>query len=188
MRVISGKYRGRKLESPKDEDIRPTADSVKEAVFNILQGEADGARVLDLFCGSGALGIEALSRGAAYVMFADQATESVELTGRNLNGMDYNGKLLRADYRQTLNTLSRPFDIIFIDPPYAGGLGLNAVKLILERGLLSNGGIIVWERAAKLPRGVTQEDFDAEEFNLSADVRRYGKTEVVFLRKTENPE
>ncbi|MDR3217320.1 MAG: 16S rRNA (guanine(966)-N(2))-methyltransferase RsmD [Clostridiaceae bacterium] len=185
MRVISGKYRGRKLAPPKNDDVRPTADVVKEAIFNILQGEADGARVLDLFCGSGALGIEAVSRGAEYVVFADASPESLDLTRRNLTGMDYKGKLLRADFKQTLSTVPPPFDIIFLDPPYAGGMGGKAVRMILERGVLADGGVIIWERAARLPRGQEEEPLPVEEFKLSVDTRRYGKTEVLLIRQSD---
>jgi len=155
MRVIAGKYKGRKLYSPEDSSVRPTSDRAKEAVFSILTNKLYGARVLDLFAGSGGLGIEALSRGASYCLFADASRRSLDLVRRNLQHCKVEEKTAVAagDYQRTLGSLGRrigegleePFDIIFLDPPYDAGYLEEAIRGIAEGGLLADGGVIVAE-------------------------------------------
>ncbi len=147
MRVISGKFRGKKLMSPKH-NIRPTLDMVKQAIFTKLQFFIPNKRVLDLFSGSGALGIEALSRNASEVVFCDKNSESIELIKNNLKSINAkNYKIIKGDFKEILNTLEGPFDLILLDPPFASGFYDIALKLIYENGLLSNEGVIVCERA-----------------------------------------
>ena len=155
MRVIAGKYKGRKLNSPEDSSVRPTTDKVKEALFSILTNEIYGARVLDLFAGTGGLGIEALSRGASYCLFADASRKSLALLKSNLEHCeveeetravtgDY-AKILRNLARRIENGLEQPFDIILLDPPYEAGYMDQAFRLIAEGGLLAGDGTIVAE-------------------------------------------
>lgn len=147
MRVISGKYRGKKLISPSHE-IRPTLDMVKQAIFTRLQFFVEDANVLDLFAGSGALGIEALSRGAKFVTFCDKNYQSIKLIKDNLNFIKENNfKVIQGDYKTILNSLKSPFDLIILDPPFASGYYNDALKIIYENKLLNTDGVIVCERA-----------------------------------------
>ena len=155
MRVITGKYRGRKLNTPEDYEIRPTTDKAKEALFSILTNEIYGSRVLDLFSGTGSLGIEALSRGAEYCLFADASRKSLNLIKENLEHckVEEKTKVAAGDYRKILKNLAgriedgleEPFDIILLDPPYDKGLLDEAFALIQEGGILADDGIIVAE-------------------------------------------
>lgn len=155
MRVIAGKYKGRKLNTPEDYEIRPTSDKAKEALFSILTNEIYGARVLDLFAGTGSLGIEALSRGAEYCAFADASRKSLSLVKENLEHckVEEKTKVMAGDYKKVLKNLgdrvadglAEPFDIILLDPPYNKGLLDDAFRLIAEGGLLAEGGTIVAE-------------------------------------------
>lgn len=144
MRVITGTARGRKLNEPKNMDIRPTTDNVKESIFNIVQFDVEGRRVLDLFAGTGQLGIEALSRGAKSVTFVDQSTEAVELCKQNLAHCKLEGTVVKADSVSFLEKCGK-FDLIFIDPPYESGLMDAALKKIIKFDILSEGGIIICE-------------------------------------------
>ena len=144
MRVITGSARGRKLKTPETWDIRPTTDNVKEAVFNIIQFDVEGRRVLDLFAGTGQLGIEALSRGAAEAVFVDRDREAVKIVRENLKSCG-----LQAQVRQeeALGTLRRAeqFDLIFVDPPYDAGLYGEVLQTIKSVDKLTDGGIIICE-------------------------------------------
>ena len=116
MRVITGSARGRKLKTPENYDIRPTTDNVKESVFNIMQFDIEGRRVLDLFAGTGQLGIECLSRGAASAVFVDQSREAVKIVKDNLKACGLSGTVVQADALSFLRTCGK-FDIIFVAPP-----------------------------------------------------------------------
>ena len=148
MRVISGKYRGKRLYAPKDNKVRPTTDRIKETLFNILQMQTAEATVLDLFCGSGALGIESLSRGAKEVFFVDKNKDSIDLTNQNLKGVEKKYKVIFGDFLTVLRSLHRKFDLIFIDPPYASELGELAIKAIFDLDALNKDGIIVYEHGS----------------------------------------
>ena len=119
MRVIAGEARGRRLETREGMDVRPTPERVKEALFNILQFQIEGRRVLDLFAGSGQIGLEALSRGAAEAVFVDASRESLEVVKRNIRslGMDGKSKTFQMDFSAFLLRRQEPFDIVFLDPP-----------------------------------------------------------------------
>ena len=147
MRVISGTAGGRQLKSPSGDAVRPTADHVKEALFNMLQFDLEGRRVLDLFGGSGQLGIEALSRGAREAVFIDQNKNSVALIRENLKRCGMNAQVLQTD---ALSYLSRgeKFDIIFVDPPYDEGLYEPVLSRINAVDNLNEGGIIICESRA----------------------------------------
>lgn len=175
MRIIGGKYRGRVLVSFEGEAVRPTSDRVKESLFNILSNRIYGAKVLDLFCGSGSLGLESLSRGAGSVHFNDAAKTSIEILRKNLQKLGEGKQSVSCrDYALCLDYLSEPFDLIFLDPPYAIDAGEKALKKIAQKGLLAKDGVAVYERD-RLFKGEIEglEVFDS---------RKYGKTYLTFFR------
>ena len=147
MRVITGTARGRKLAALEGVEVRPTTDMVKEAMFSILQFEIEGAVVLDLFAGSGQLGIEALSRGAASAVFVDQRRDAAALIRDNLKltGLEDRAKVVCGDAAAFLPSAGEKFGLIFIDPPYAANLWEKTIKAISQFDILSNHGIIVCE-------------------------------------------
>jgi 16S rRNA (guanine966-N2)-methyltransferase len=181
MRIIGGKYRGKTLLSPTDEQIRPTADRVRESVFNILASRLgpslDGKRVLDLFAGTGALGLEALSRGAANVVFVDTGAEARGLIRDHIEAFGAGGvtKLLRRDATDLgLAGTMGPFDLVFLDPPYGQGLAEQALVSATAGKWFAPDAVIVVEESAEatlsLPPGFALEDR-----------RAYGATAVHFL-------
>ena len=144
MRVITGSARGRKLKTPENYDIRPTTDNVKESVFNIIQFDIEGRRVLDLFAGTGQLGIECLSRGASSAVFVDQSREAVKIVKENLKACGLSGTVVQADATSFLRTCGK-FDIIFVDPPYDSDLYESVLNTVNSIDILSDGGIIICE-------------------------------------------
>lgn len=157
MRVISGKYRGRRLDSPIGNDVRPTGDKVKESIFNVIQFDIAGSRFLDLFCGSGSMGIEAISRGASYTLFADISKSSLALTQSNLKGISEPHKVVNRDWRDTLYNADGKWDFIFVDPPYKSDYIEGICQIVKERDLLADGGYIIYEHSDKdyaLPDGM----------------------------------
>ena len=179
MRVISGKAKGKVLKTPDGMLTRPTADRVKEALFSIIQFELPGARVLDLFGGTGQLGIEALSRGAQYAVFVDEREPACALIRENLKrtALTDQGRVLRSDYLQYLKGCKEKFDIILLDPPYAEVFLENALKMITEIDILQSGGIIVTER----PLG-KELPWVFPGFDRSRDYK-YGNTLITIYRK-----
>ena len=184
MRVISGKARGVVLKTPEGMLTRPTADRVKEALFSIIQFELPGARVLDLFGGTGQLGIEAISRGAKSAVFVDAREEACRLIRENLKRarMEPEGKVIRADYLEYLKRCRESFDIILLDPPYAEVFLENSLKMITEIDILQSGGIIVTERPVgkELP-------WDFPGYTRSRDYK-YGNTLLTLYRKAQQAE
>ena len=176
MRVVSGKYRGLNLAEFNAENIRPTADRVKESLFNILSSKVAGAQVLDLFRGSGNLGIECLSRGARQVFFNDISKQSLQVLNKNLSRLKGGEKYTvnNCDYLSFLNSTAEKFDIIFLDPPYAMEISGTALLKIAERDLLNDGGVVVYER--DLP-------FSGETPLEVYDTRKYGRVHLTFFRK-----
>ena len=152
MRVITGSARGRRLKTPEGMDIRPTTDNVKESLFNILQFDIEGRRVLDLFAGTGQLGIECLSRGAREVVFVDKSRDAVRIVKENLKTCGLSAPVLQQDALAYLRS-GQVFDLIFIDPPYDSGLYKDVLETINSVDILSDGGIIICEsrREAELP-------------------------------------
>lgn len=181
MRVVGGSLRGRTLVTPSSPAIRPTSDRTREAVFNVLahvrEGGLNGLRVLDLFAGTGAQGIEALSRGASACLFVEDAAEARGIIRDNIEAFGLTGvaKIFRRDATRLgpVGTI-QPFDLVFADPPYGKGLGEKALSAALDGGWLNPGARIVMEEAAsarfELPAG----------FVLS-DEREYGDTIIRFL-------
>ena len=162
-----------KLAEFEGREIRPTADRVKESLFNILFPKIAGARVLDLFCGSGNLGIECLSRGAEFVHFNDISAESISVLKKNLSRLkEENFSVSNLDYSLCL-ARERGFDLIFIDPPYKSDVGIAALEIIGKNGILNAGGVAVYER--DIP-------FAGEVSGLKKiDERKYGKTYLTFF-------
>ena len=179
MRVISGKAKGVVLKTPDGMQTRPTADRVKEALFSILQFDLPGTKVLDLFGGTGQLGIEAISRGAKSAVFVDAGDAPCRLIKENLRRakMEGEGHVIRADYLQFLAQCREKFDIIFLDPPYAEVFLENAIKKISEIDILQSGGIIVAERPVEKVL-----DLEISGFSRSKDYK-YGKTFLTLYRK-----
>ena len=158
MRVIAGEYKGRRLKTPKDYSVRPTADKVKEALFSILTDKILGSKVLDLFSGTGNLGIEALSRGAELCVFCDSSRESIGIINSNITHCraEQRAKVVCGDYRKVMANLREKFDIILLDPPYDKGYLEDCFGNIDECGLLEEDGVIVAEhrREEKLPENL----------------------------------
>lgn len=175
MRIIAGKYRGRVLAQFRGKEIRPTSDRVKESLFQILSARLAGARVLDLFCGSGALGIEALSRGAKYAVFNDLSAESLALCKKNLAAVGEQGELHCLDYKSCLKTVSGKFDLIFSDPPYLSDFTEEILRLVAERELMRENGLVICEseREETAPSGWDLYDF-----------RSYGRTKIAMFQRS----
>ena len=152
MRVITGTARGRRLRTPENYDIRPTTDNVKESLFNIIQFDVEGRKVLDLFAGTGQLGIECLSRGADSVVFVDESREAVNIVKDNLKTCGLSASVLQMDALSYLRGCGK-FDLIFVDPPYDSNLYEDVLKIINSVDILSDGGIIICEarRERQLP-------------------------------------
>ena len=144
MRVITGTARGHRLKTPENYDIRPTTDNVKESVFNIIQFDIEGRRVLDLFAGTGQLGIECLSRGAAEAVFIDENMAAVKIVKENLKTCGFTAAVLQQDALSYLRHCGR-FDLVFVDPPYDSGLYESVLETINSVDILSDGGIILCE-------------------------------------------
>lgn len=179
MRVITGKARGVQLKTPEGMTTRPTTDRVKEALFSIIQFEIPGAKVLDLFGGTGQLGIEALSRGAKSAVFVDAGEPACRLIRENLKRtkLEADARVVRSDYLTYLKNCRETFQIILLDPPYAEVFLENALKCITEIDILQSGGIIVAER----PLG-KELPWEFEGFTRSKDYK-YGNTLLTVYRK-----
>ena len=179
MRVITGKARGIQLKTPEGMLTRPTADRVKEAMFSIINFDIPGAAVLDLFGGTGQLGIEALSRGARSAVFVDAREDACKLIRENLKRtkLEQDAKVVRSDYLVYLSRCREQFDIILLDPPYAEVFLENALKRITEIDILRSGGIIVAERPLE-----KELPWEFEGYERSKDYK-YGKILLTLYRK-----
>ncbi len=182
MRVISGKAGGLRLESVKGQAVRPTADRIKESLFNIIRPIVCDAHVLDLFAGTGALGIEALSRGAQFVTFIDRNRECVSVVKSNLQhtGFAEQAEVYLSNFEDGLRRIAgmkRKYDLVFLDPPYGKGFEYKAVELLIYFNLIRTDGIIVIENE--------QKDILPETLNClkRVDERGYGRTALNFYRK-----
>lgn len=181
MRVIAGEKKGRKLNSPKGDLIRPTPDKVKGAIFNILSENVADSTVIDLFAGSGALGIEALSRGAKKVFFGDFDKASINLVKKNLDHLDYTeakGEVIYGHYDEVLKEIKEKADIIFLDPPYDKGVYEDVIKSISDQDTLSKDGLMIVERDTWNPIP------DEVGKYTKKDSKKYGKTSIdIFVAK-----
>ena len=153
MRIIAGDFKGRRLFTPKDSRIRPTTDKVKESIFSMIAAYLDDAVVIDLFSGTGNLGLEAISRGAKRCYFGDKSRESMELTRQNIAHcrQEAHAVTIPGDFESVLRKIPEKADIIFLDPPYKYGLIHDSLELISELSLLTEDGIIVAEHGADEP-------------------------------------
>lgn len=184
MRVVAGKYRGKNLASPKDDRVRPTTTRIKETLFNVLQGYSQDAVVLDLFTGSGALGIECISRGAKEVTFVDNSKDSVELVRKNLQGIDGNFKVVNSDFSGVLRNAyvtGKKYDMIFVDPPYASGLGELALGMIFDLDLLDKDGVIVFEHGAEKTYEVSDSRYKQRTKKMGTVVAEFISRKYVAL-------
>jgi len=182
MRIVAGTARGRTLKGPKGPGLRPTADRVRESVFNILGQWLDGQAVLDLYAGTGALALEALSRGAARAVLVDSGREAQRLCRENADelGLGDRVQILAAPVDE--RTLSRagesgPFDLVFADPPYAARTPAQVAALVARSGVLKEGGVLVVEHDRRV------EAPEAHEGLVRTDSRRFGDTSVSFYRR-----
>lgn len=183
MRIIAGQYRGLALASVGKGDagahLRPTSDRVRESLFSMLMayGAPDGARVLDLFAGTGALGLEALSRGADHITFVDDGRKALSLIKQNIALTRSSGqtRIIARDATKLPDCAEDPFDLVFLDPPYGKSMGQKALEAALHGGWLTDDALVVWEESAPMmaPAGFT-----------SQDTRKYGDTHITILSRT----
>jgi 16S rRNA (guanine966-N2)-methyltransferase len=182
MRIIAGRFRGRSLQPPKSQAIRPSADRLRESLFNVLThsyGDAlERARVLDLFAGTGAFGLEALSRGAAFVLFVDNGTEARALLRANVDALGAGGasKIYRRDATRLGPAAPlAPFSLAFLDPPYGRGLAEQTLSSMKDGGWLTTDALIVVEEA-------TDATISPPAGYREIERRKYGDTQLMFLR------
>ena len=183
MRVITGTAKGTKLNTINNPSTRPTLDRVKEPLFSIIQNYIEDANVLDLFAGSGALGIECISRGANKCIFCDKSHEAIKIIKQNIQKtrLENKSKLINDDYKKCLQLVEKEkFNIIFIDPPYRLNIAVDSIKIILQKNLLAENGIIILE--------TDDEERDLNEIkNIERlevkDVRKYGRVKLMFLHE-----
>ncbi len=179
MRVISGSARGKKLLCVEGMDIRPTLDRVKESIFNMIAFNLPGAHVLDLFSGSGALGIEALSRGAESCTFIDISEKSAKVTKKNLEAtrLDSLSTVINSDSIDYISKTNEKYDIIFIDPPYESDFYFLSLDKIRERGILAENGLIILEYDLEIT-----PNFDTDGFEIIKD-KKYGRVKILIMRE-----
>ncbi|MCP4074194.1 MAG: 16S rRNA (guanine(966)-N(2))-methyltransferase RsmD [Hyphomicrobiales bacterium] len=182
MRIVAGKFRGRNLATPNNSEIRPTTDRVRESLFAILESRyaqhLDGSRILDMFAGTGALGLEAMSRGADFALFADNSTQACSLVRRNIDslGLERQTKIMRIDATRIGSVgKMKPFDLVFADPPYEKGLADKSLSRLIAGGWLNPDALIIIEDKAGSPAP-----------SLSActvlDERKFGETKIWFMK------
>ena len=179
MRVIAGEFRGRRLDPIEGTDIRPTSDRVKESLFNILGDAVVDSVFLDLFSGTGGVGIEALSRGAKHVVFIDTSLKSIKVLQGNLNHLNIkdNVEVFQKEYTTAISKLykyNKQFDIIFIDPPYSIGMAQNVLELLDKNPIFSQSGLIIVEHDSKdeMPRRIGKLYLHR--------IKQYGNTSLSF--------
>jgi 16S rRNA (guanine966-N2)-methyltransferase len=183
MRIVAGRFKGASLEAPKGLSTRPTSDRVRQALFNVLEHGAPqfdfaNARVLDLFAGSGALGLEAMSRGARFCLFVEESADARASIRRNVEALSLTGvtKIWRRDATKLGEAgTMQPFDLIFLDPPYGRGLGLRALQSAAAGGWIKDGAIAVLEDRA-------DAEIELPAAFRGLDARVYGETKIVVMR------
>ncbi|MCR1935493.1 16S rRNA (guanine(966)-N(2))-methyltransferase RsmD [Clostridium tepidum] len=185
MRIISGSARGRKILSPQSSVTRPTLDRIKESIFNIIQNRVYEAKVLDVFAGTGSLGLEAASRGAKFSYLVDKSPETYPLLRQNIKNLKFDNicKSFNMDAYSALEEFARKsivFDLIFIDPPYAKEMIPPAMEIIDKKELLDKEGLIVTKIDS------SEEIYDGTERIKLFDYRKYGNTTVCFYKFKED--
>lgn len=182
MRVIAGRARGLTLETIEGDSTRPTRDVVREALFSILMNNIPDARFLDLFSGSGAIGIEALSRGAKYAMFIDLNPKCTRIIKKNLEKAKFTeySDVYNTDYKKAISKMnSKSFDIIYVDPPYNKEIGIDAISRLSEADVLAEDGIIILETDTN--ELVPEQIGRYEKFNY----KRYGRNILTLFKRKE---
>ena len=176
MRIVAGKYRGKKLKEFELSSTKPTLDRVKESIFNLIQFEVLNAVVLDLFSGTGALGIEAISRGAKKTYLVDSNKNAINLIQENLKGVVGDYVVEHKDYKEFLRSTKEKFDIVLLDPPYNTDFGIISIKTLIDNDMLSENAVIIFE---------TSDDkelvFDFENFEIKR--KKYGTVAVYKLER-----
>lgn len=175
MRIISGKHRGKKLKSFDGDSIRPTSDKAREALFSILYNKVIGANFLDLCSGTGAIGLEAISRGANAVTFVDSSKDSVKLCEFNLKSIKEEAEIINSDAFTYLKTTNKKFDIIFFDPPYVFDDIISLLNLVNERKLLRENGLFIYEHIKDKP------SLEISGYSL-INTKRYGLAVLDFYK------
>lgn len=176
MRIVSGKYRGKILKEFELSTTKPTTDRVKESIFNLIQFDVQDAVVLDLFAGTGALGIEAISRGAKQVFFVDENLQAIKLIKENLKGIEGNFQINQTSYENFLNSTKLKFDIVLLDPPYKTEFGIKAIDMLIKNNLLNSNAIIIFETSE-------ENDFKIDIKGFEIKKKKYGKIVVFKLVK-----
>ena len=180
MRIISGKARGTKLYTLEGDNTRPTVDRVKESIFNIIQNEIEGAKILDLFAGSGAIGLEFLSRGAEKAVLCDNSKDAINIIKKNIEKthMEQNVQLYNTDFENCLEKVkNEQFDIIYLDPPYATDYIYRAIQKIIKTNILTKESLIIIETD-------DEQRIENEIKNLDIEIvdkRKYGRATIIFL-------
>jgi len=180
MRIISGKARGTKLYTLEGENTRPTLDRVKESVFNIIQNEIEGAKVLDLFAGSGAIGLEFLSRGAKKCVLCDKSKDAANIIKKNIEKthMEQYAQLFNIDFENCLDKLkNEQFDIIYLDPPYTTNYIIKSLNKIIQLNIAKEESLIIVETDDEQRILKEIENIDVE----IVDKRKYGRATIIFL-------
>ena len=182
MRVISGKAKGSKLSSIESLSTRPTLDRVKESLFNIIQDKINDSIVLDLFAGSGALGIEAISRGAKKAYFCDNNYDAIKMIKKNLEKTHFldQAVVINSDYKKCIKNLNEKFDIIFIDPPYKDNLSVDSIKYIINQGILNKEALMIIETDEICRDKRNLEELEKIEI---IDERKYGRANLLFIKE-----
>ena len=181
MRIISGKAKGTKLYTLEGTNTRPTLDRVKESIFNIIQNDIEDAEIFDLFAGSGAIGLEFLSRGARNAVLCDKSKDATEIIKRNVQKthMEEKTQILNLDFETCLDKVkNRQFDIIYIDPPYVTKYILKSIEKIIAQGNLKKEGIMILETDDE--QRILRE-IESEEVRI-VDKRKYGRATIIFLK------
>ncbi len=176
MRIISGKYRGKKLKEFDLSTTKPTLDRVKESVFNLIQFDIFDSSVLDLFAGTGALGIECISRGAKHTVLVDNNPMAIKIINENLKGIDGDYLVKEMDYMSYLEGNVERFDIVLLDPPYMTDFGSRAIDYIIKNDRLNTGGIIIFETSNDIT-------FDFEYQGFVITKKKYGTVAVYKMVK-----
>ena len=176
MRVVAGKYRGKKLKEFDLQTTRPTLDRVKESIFNLIQFDIQGSVVLDLFSGTGALGIEAISRGAEKTFLVDYNNDAIKIINENLKGIEANYIVVKNDYLTFLENTNEKFDIVLLDPPYNTDYGVKSIEILIAKNLLNSNAIIIFETSENKIVNFNYEGFTVKQ-------KKYGSVMVYKLEK-----
>ena len=182
MRIIAGKAKGTKLYTLDGKNTRPTLDRVKESLFNIIQNEIQDSIFLDLFSGSGAIGLEALSRGAKKAILCDKSKEACDIIRRNVQKthLESNVEIYNVDFKTVLSDkINEKIDIIYLDPPYKTNFAIESIKIILEKDLLKHNSIIIIETDN---RDTIIQELENIKCEIN-DIRKYGRAYLIFLKR-----